>query len=118
MKRLASRIAEAAGKDNRSALMGVDRRRLLKAALAAPVLPAIAGCSTLEREAAVPDTLADKVTVLGIPNARFWPNTQGEAMAREAVAAQAREVAAIGARERLPPAYFLALSGGADNGAF
>src|SRR4051812_29351655 len=118
MNRLASRIAEAAGNDTRSALMRVDRRRLLKLVLATPVLPSIAGCSTLERGAPVPATVADQVTVLGIPNARFWPDMQGEAMAREAIAAQIREVAANGAAGRLPPANFLALSGGADNGAF
>ena len=39
-------------------------------------------------------------------------------MAREAIAAQAREVAATGAAGRLPPAYFLAVSGGSDSGAF
>src|SRR3954464_3026672 len=109
MNRLASGIAEAAGKDTRSAPIGVDRRRLLKAAIAVPVLPAIAGCSTLERGAAVPGPLANQVTVLGIPNARFWPDTQGAAMTQEAIAAQAREHAAAGAAGRLPPAYFLAL---------
>ena len=118
MNPLASKIAKAAGKDTRSALRCVDRRRLLKAAIVAPVLPAIAGCSTLEREAAVPDAVADRVTVPGIQNARFWPDTQGEAMAREAIAAQVREHAATGAAGRLPPAYFLAISGGGDNGAF
>src|SRR3954464_3566073 len=112
MNRLASGIAEAAGKDTRSAPIGVDRRRLLKAAIAAPVLPALAGCSTLERGAAVPGPLAEQVTVLGIPNARFWPDTQGAAMAREGITAQSRESAAIGATGHLPPAYFLAVSGG------
>jgi hypothetical protein len=118
MNRLASRTAEAAGKDTGSGPTGVDRRRLLKAAIAAPILPAIAGCSTLDRGAAVPGRLADQVTVLGIPNARFWPDTQGAAMAREGMAAQAREHAATGAAGRLPPAYFLAVSGGSDSGAF
>ena len=118
MNRLASETAKSAGKDARTGPLGIDRRRLLKIAIAAPVLPSIAGCSTLEREPAVPGTMADQVTVLGISNARFWPDTQGEAMAREAVAALAREVAATGRAERLPPAYLLALSGGADNGAF
>lgn len=120
MSRLASRIAEAAGKNTRSTPIGVDRRRLLKAAIAAPLLPTIAGCATLERGPAVPGALADQVTVLGLPNARFWPDTQGAAMAREAIAAQMREreYAGTGTAGHLPPAYFLAISGGSDNGAF
>ena len=35
----------------------------------------------------MPRALADNVTVLGIPNARFWPDTQGEALLREAMRA-------------------------------
>src|SRR4051812_3740117 len=120
MKRLWSRFAEAAGKDARAAPRSVDRRPNFKTPNAGAVLPAIAGCSTLERGAAVPGPLADHVTVLGIPNARFWPDTQGTAMAQEAIAAQARErqYAATGTAGRLPPAYFLAVSGGSDSGAF
>ena len=70
----------------------------------------------------MPRALADNVTVLGIPNARFWPDTQGEALVREAVRALERERAAAdtanGTDRGLPPAYFLAISGGGDNGAF
>src|SRR3954454_12429177 len=88
----ASKTATVAAKDTRSAPMDLDRRRLLKAAIAVPILPAIAGCSTLERGAAVPDALADRVTVLGIQNARYWPDTQGAAMAREAIAAEVHEM--------------------------
>jgi hypothetical protein len=66
--------------------------------------------------------LADQVTVLGIPNARFWPDTQGDAMVREAEQALQRELDAAGlsanADVRRPPAHFLAISGGGDDGAF
>jgi len=60
--------------------------------------------------------------VLGIPNARFWPDTEGAAMVQEAQQALKREEAAAGAAGgslgRLPPAHFLAISGGGDDGAF
>ena len=39
-------------------------------------------------------------------------------MAREAIAAQSREFTARSTAGRVPPAYFLAVSGGGDNGAF
>jgi hypothetical protein len=70
----------------------------------------------------MPPALADNVIVLGIQNARFWPDTQGEALLREGVQALARERAAAGATDGadggLAPAHFLAISGGGDDGAF
>jgi hypothetical protein len=67
----------------------------------------------------MPAALADRVTVLGIPNARFWPDTRGADLAREAMAARQRELAAEHPADgRSPPAYFLAISGGSENGAF
>ncbi len=70
----------------------------------------------------MPRGLADNVTVLGIQNARFWPDTQGEALVGEALRALKSERVAAdtanGADRGLPPAYFLAISGGGDDGAF
>ena len=100
-----------------SLLSRLDRRQLLKFAATVPVMPIIAGCSTLTRGDPAPASVADQVTVLGIPNGRFWSDTQVEAMAREAIEAQERERAALGVTGRLPP-YRLAVSGGGDNGAF
>ena len=69
-----------------------------------------------------PPDLADQITVLGITNARFWPDTQGTALAREAVDALYRERAAAKRAglglDQFGPAYFLAVSGGGDDGAF
>ena len=96
----------------------LDRRRLLGFAAALPVMSLAAACSSIERGTPAPASLAEQATVLGIANARFWPDTQGEALAREAVAAQQRERAALGGVRRLPPAAFLAVSGGGENGAF
>jgi hypothetical protein len=84
--------------------------------------PIMAACAALERQPAVPANLTEQATVLGIPNARFWPDTQGPALVQEAGEAIAREraaqAAAGGANGPLPPANFLAVSGGSDNGAF
>ncbi len=81
----------------------------------------VAGCASLERQPAAPANLTEEATVLGIPNARFWPDTEGPALVQEANAALARERAApgaAGASSPLPPANFLAVSGGSDNGAY
>ena len=76
------------------------------------------GCADLTRQAAVPADRTEQATVLGIPNARFFPDTQAPAMIEEAVRALGRERQTADRQERLPPANFLALSGGSDNGAF
>lgn len=82
----------------------------------------VAGCGGLERAPAVPANLADQSSVLGIPNARFYADTQAAAIAQEALRAVERERAALSQRGDprggLPPANLLALSGGSDNGAF
>jgi hypothetical protein len=68
----------------------------------------------------VPADLTNQVTVLGIPNARFWADSQGGELAREAELAVERERAAARQTEggHLPPAHFLAISGGSDDGSF
>ena len=82
----------------------------------------VCSCSGIERGPPVPREFADQITVLGIPNARYWLDTQGAALFEEAQDALRRERRAAGLppgrREGLPPAYFLAISGGGDNGAF
>jgi hypothetical protein len=96
------------------------RRSLLKFAATAPFVPLLAACGSEPRGAPAPAALADQVTVLGLPNGRFWPDTQGAALANEGLDAFARERAAARstAATRLPPAHFLAISGGGDDGAF
>jgi Patatin-like phospholipase len=71
-------------------------------------------------DAPVPATLADQITVLGLPNVRFWAwiDTQGPALVREWGQSLERERAAAPSYSRLPPAHFLAVSGGAGDGAF
>lgn len=82
----------------------------------------LAGCSGPGREAAVPEHLTDQATVLGLPNARFWADSPGPAIAEEVAQALARERVAqrdpAVAETRLVAANYLAVSGGADKGAF
>jgi hypothetical protein len=82
----------------------------------------LAGCIGPERQPAVPEHLTEHVTFLGITNARFWGDSQGDAIAEEVMQALARERVAHGvsptAESALVAANYLALSGGADRGAF
>ncbi len=80
---------------------------------------ALAACATPVRRDAVPLALTDRATVLGgAPDARYWVDTQVPDMAKMAAAALERERASLGYPAHLPPANFLAISGGGDNGAF
>jgi hypothetical protein len=116
------RALAATGADGHDTLR-LDRRGLL--GLAVSGLSLATGCSTLDRGAPMPPAVADQVTVLGIQNARFWPDTQGEALLREGVQALERERAAArrtgssgDSGVNLSPANFMAVSGGGDDGAF
>lgn len=90
--------------------------------VAAIVLAAVlCACTTPFRHEAVPSSLTDRATVLGgLPNARYFVDTQVPQLVQEAYAAVARERAQLApaVADRLPPANFLAISGGGDNGAF
>jgi hypothetical protein len=80
----------------------------------------LAGC-TETRLAAVPEASTNEASVLSISDARFFDDKTGlDALAREAAASNVRERTALGLKSYapLPPASFLALSGGGDDGAF
>jgi hypothetical protein len=80
-----------------------------------------AGCSHPERLPAVPRGDTSRAHPLGLPNARFNPADPGPFM-EEGNKAYERELALLRAQgkrtDRLPPVYYLAMSGGGDNGAF
>lgn len=82
----------------------------------------LAACSSPLREAPPAATEAEAATVLGgLPDARYWADGQGDAMAREGARSVDRELAHHGRGTRidlLPPAVYLSLSGGSDDGAF
>jgi hypothetical protein len=82
----------------------------------------IVGCSFPERGAPVPPDNTARALPLGIPNARFFADGDPRPMIQEGELALEREEASIKASgrpiTRLPPVYYLAISGGGDNGAF
>lgn len=92
------------------------------------VVATLGACTSPKREPAVPAALTDRAMVLGgLTNARYFADTQVPALAQEAYAALDRERAQLRpagagrlpvAARSLPPANFLAVSGGGDNGAF
>jgi len=75
------------------------------------------GCGANLRLEAPPVPPSQKVSVLGLPNERFWPDADSDPLVAEATLMARREESVNGPGP-LPPAHFLALSGGGDNGAF
>lgn len=85
--------------------------------LLAGLLQACTGAK--ERLDPPPQSLTEQAKVLGIANARFYPDTQGAALVQEGIAAFKREIQVTGYDpQNLPPVNFLAVSGGGDDGAF
>ena len=81
----------------------------------------LGACSVPERGPAVPRGDTERALPLGIANARFYPDSNPQRFIDEGNEALKREIAALppGTNPRhLPPAHFLAVSGGGDNGAF
>ena len=82
----------------------------------------MAGCAIPARGPAVPSSDTTRALPLGIANARFFADDDPAPMIAEAALALERERASLRAAGRptksMPPAFFLAVSGGADNGAF
>jgi len=81
------------------------------------------GCSIPTRHAAVPLGMEDQAQVPGFTDIRYRIGYGKDtmAMAKEGVELYKREqaqLAASGKNDRLPPAIFLSISGGGDNGAF
>ena len=79
------------------------------------------GCATPGRLAAVPVQDTTRAEIPGIPNARYWVQTDIEPFVRDALASAQREqayLARTGHQGPLPPVNFLAVSGGGDDGAF
>jgi hypothetical protein len=92
----------------------------LRAAAACLLLAFLAGCAGITRLPAPPSQQVTAIDVLGVPDSRFWADGDPapiiayyERVLRRRIAA-----AASGRGGRMAPAHFLALSGGADNGAF
>lgn len=85
------------------------------------MLVGLASCATPKREPAVPKELADQAVVLGNPAIRTWDDKFNEAFQAEIFRAGMKEMSLrveAGERGPLPPAYYLAISGGGADGAY
>lgn len=81
----------------------------------------VAGCAGPSRKEAVPEGLTTQAIVPGMPDVRYRAGIDTAALRRDGVASYWREVELSKARGHtgpLPPANFLVISGGGDNGAF
>jgi predicted acylesterase/phospholipase RssA len=82
---------------------------------------AVAGCAGVARKDAVPMAFTTQAVVPGLPDVRYRTGIDQEAILRDGVESVRREQAYLASRGHsgpLPPAIFLAISGGGDNGAF
>jgi len=79
-----------------------------------------AGCASLDRLPPAPAADTVRALPLGLANARFFPFQQRDALTEEGLRAQERQRQARGLAPGapLPPAKYLAISGGGDEGAF
>jgi hypothetical protein len=82
----------------------------------------VSACGPLERFDAVPRELEETATIQDLPNIRFWADSEDVEHMREAgletVRREQAYLAQTGHQGPLPPAEFLAISGGGENGAF
>lgn len=81
----------------------------------------LAGCSGPVRKDAVPSELTTQAVVPGLEDVRYRVGIDTEALRSDAIDSFWKEMAylkASGHKGELPPAVFLAVSGGGDNGAF
>lgn len=81
----------------------------------------LAGCAGPVRKDAVPEDLTTQAVVPGLADVRYRAGIDRETLLKEGMASFRREQAYLksqGHRGPLPPAIFLAVSGGGDNGAF
>lgn len=82
---------------------------------------ALAACSSPVRKEAVPKEQTTRAIVPGLEGVRYRIGFDTEALQKDAIDAFYREVAYLqssGHQGALPPAVFLAVSGGGDDGAF
>src|SRR5499426_2442366 len=93
------------------------------AAVLAAVLSLIVlqGCSLPTRLNAVPKDIEATAEIPGMPGVRYWQESDLDRMVDEAYRSYERQLAdwkAAGNKGPMPPANFLAISGGGENGAF
>ena len=92
----------------------------LRAAAACLVLAFLAGCASIARLPAPPPQQLSAIDVLGVPETRFWADGDPAPLIAfyERLLSRREAGRPVGRGGRIPPGHFLALSGGADDGAF
>lgn len=92
----------------------------LRAAAACLVLAFLAGCASIARLPAPPPQQVSAIDVLGVPETRFWADGDPASIIAfyERLLSRREAGRPVGRGGRIPPGHFLALSGGADDGAF
>ncbi len=92
----------------------------LRAAAACLLLAFLAGCASIARLPAPPPQQVSAIDVLGVPETRFWADGDPASIIAfyERVLGRREAARPVGRGGRIPPGHFLALSGGADDGAF
>jgi len=93
-------------------------RRVFVLGVMAAIGLTVGACSVPERGPAVPAADTERALPLGIADARFYADDDPSRMMQVGMLALERERAALPPGARLPPANYLAVSGGGDNGAF
>src|SRR5262245_53537627 len=81
----------------------------------------VAACGPIERFDAVPLDAENQAAIPNMKGIRFWADGDPAEMAKAGLALLDREkayLASTGHKGPLPPADFLAISGGGENGAF
>ena len=92
----------------------------LRAAAACLLLVFLAGCASIARLPAPPPERVTNIDVLGVPDSRFWADGDPAPIVAyyERVLRRRLGAPSPGRGGRVAPGHFLALSGGADDGAF
>jgi predicted acylesterase/phospholipase RssA len=107
------------GRESASAVCSRGGLFLTSACLVVTTLQA---CGSLPRRDAVPALSTVRAVTPEAPRSRYWPELDIRPMLRDAVASDDRERALLlkigQPAEHLPPADYLAISGGSDLGAF
>ena len=93
---------------------------VLRAAAACLLLAFLAGCASITRLPAPPSEQVTAIDVLGVPDTRFWADGDPAPIVvyYERVLRRRLTTLPPAPGGRLAPGHFLALSGGADDGAF
>ncbi|MCP5426172.1 MAG: patatin-like phospholipase family protein [Gammaproteobacteria bacterium] len=99
----------------------MSSKTFMMAILSTVLLLLVQGCASPVRLGAVPFEDTSRAVIPGIPDARYWVDSDVEPFIRDAMASAQREKELLiraGHKGPLPPVNFLAVSGGGDDGAF